>query len=63
MTEHFYDVMDGEGNVVARVVDNPRQRNDTFPVWIEVSEGYQVASGKQQCHDRKEVKRLPVGRK
>lgn len=63
MAERFYDVLDSEGNIVARVIDNPKQRNDSFPVWIEVADGYQVASGKQQCHDRSEVTRLPVGRK
>ncbi len=61
MTERFHEIHDAQGRVVARIVHNPNQEPASVPYWIELADGFEVYQGKQQCHDRSEEKRLPVG--
>lgn len=61
MTEHFSDIQDANGNIVARVVYNPNQQPESVPYWIEVSSGYDVFHGKQACHDRANAPRVRTG--
>jgi len=61
VTEKFQEVQDSAGNTVARIVDNPNQRPNDWPVWIELAEGYYVYEGKQACHDRSDAPRVKLG--